>query len=115
MSLATLERLVVVLDADDGGDRAENLLAGDAHVVVDLGEQRGLQIVAGRVAVETLAAPIELGALVLADRDVAQVLVELALVDHRADMGAGLQRVVDHERPSGARSAHRRSGRGCRR
>ena len=39
----------------------------------------------------------ELGALVLADLDIAQILVELALVDHRADMRAGLQRVVDRQ------------------
>ena len=91
------QRLVVVLDADDVGDRPEDLLARDAHLVGRLGEQRRLQVEAGRLAVEQLAAPGELGALVLGDLDVLQVLVELALVDDRADMRAGLERVVDDE------------------
>ena len=59
--------------------------------LLDLGEQRRRQIEAGRVAVQQLAAGDELGALVLADLDVRQVLVELALVDDRADLRAGLQ------------------------
>ena len=36
-------------------------------------------------------------AFVLADLDVGEVLLELALVDDRADLRAGLQRVVDDE------------------
>ena len=39
----------------------------------------------------------ELGALVLADRDIGEILVELVLIDDRADMHARLHRVVDDE------------------
>ena len=103
VSLATRQRLVVVLDADHRRDRPEDLLADDAHRVGGLGEQRRLQVEAGRFAVQPLAAEGELGALLTADVDVALVLVELALVDHRADLGAGLQRIVDDQSSSGAR------------
>ena len=99
VSLATCERLVVVLDPDDAGHRPENLLAVDAHLGRRLGEERRLQVEARRRAVQPLAAPGELGALLLADLDVALVLVELALVDDRADLRALLQRVVDDQRP----------------
>jgi len=33
--------------------------------------------------------------LVLADPDISQILFQLALIDHRADIGAGLHRVID--------------------
>ena len=59
--------------------------------LLDLGEQRRRQIEAGRFALQQLAAGDELGALLLADLDVLQVLVELALVDDRADLRAGLR------------------------
>ena len=62
-----------------------------------LGEQRRLQVEAGRLAVQPLAAEGELGALVAADPDILLVLVELALVDHRADLRAVLQRIVDDQ------------------
>ena len=44
------QRLVVVLRADHGRHRPEDLLAGDAHLVAHLGEQGRRQIEAGRVA-----------------------------------------------------------------
>src|SRR5882757_7724215 len=69
------QRLVVVLGADDRGDRSKNLLTRDAHIVVGLGEQRRLEVMAGRLALEQLAAPGELGAFVLADLDITQILV----------------------------------------
>jgi hypothetical protein len=92
-----VERLVVVLGAGDRGDRPKDLLAGDAHAVVDVREQGRRQVEAGAVALQELAAGGEGGALVLADLDVGEVLVELVLVDHGADMRALLEGVVDDE------------------
>src|SRR5579871_1733479 len=69
------EGLVIVLDADHARDRAEDLLAVDAHLRPGLGEQRRLQVEAGRRALEPLAAKGEPGALLLADLDVAFVLI----------------------------------------
>ena len=93
------QRLLVVPDPHDRRDRAEDLLAVDAHPVVGLGEQCRLQIKAVGLAREPLAAEGELGPLVPADAEIAQVLIELGLIDHRADLGALLDGVVDHEMP----------------
>ena len=41
MSLPELDRLVLGREALDGQDRAEDLLADDAHVAADVGEDRG--------------------------------------------------------------------------
>jgi|GEM_PF-5762847 len=92
------QRFIVILDADDGCDRSEDFLAGDTHIVRRLGEQRRLQIEAGRVTRDQFTAEGELRALLLADGDVVGVLIELALIDHGADMGAGFQRIVDEAR-----------------
>jgi hypothetical protein len=47
------------------GHRTKDFLARNPHAVVNLGEQRRPQIEAGIVAVENLAARVELRALVL--------------------------------------------------
>ena len=60
------------------GHRTKDFLACNPHAVVNLGEQRRLQIEAGIVAVENLAAPVELRALLLAEGDIAKVLIKLA-------------------------------------
>ena len=91
------KRLVVVLDPDHRGDRAEHLLAVDPHLVGGVGDQGRLQVVALGLALQPLAAEGQLAAFLPADLEIAQVLVELLLVDHRADLGAGLERVVDLE------------------
>ena len=92
-----IERLVVVLRAGHRGDGAKNLLPGDPHPVVDIGEKRRRHVETWTVAVEKFAAGDERRALVLTDLEIGQVLVELALIDDRADMGARLERVVDDE------------------
>jgi hypothetical protein len=81
------ERLVVVLHPDHRGDRPEDLLAVDAHGRVRLREKRGLQVKPVGCALQALAAECEPGALLLPDVEVHQVLLELLLVDHRADVG----------------------------
>ena len=79
------------------GHRPEDFLAGDAHLVGRFGEQRRLQVVARRLALQQFAAGGELGAFLLADLDVVGVLLELARIDHRADLDALLQRIADLE------------------
>src|SRR5258706_5070545 len=89
------ERLLVVLHADHRGDRAEDLLAIDRHARLRVHEERRLEVVPLGRALQALAARGELRALLLAELDVLQVLLELARVDDRADVGAFFQGVVD--------------------
>ncbi|NRP23209.1 hypothetical protein LPJGGPFB_06479 [Ensifer adhaerens] len=91
------KRLVIVLHPDHRSDRSEDLFLADAHLVGRLGKQRRLQVEAGRVALQEFAAEGEFRAFLFADGDIVGVLVELALVDHRADMRAGLQGIVDNQ------------------
>src|SRR6267143_2947075 len=91
------DRLVVLFDLDHRSHRTKDFLARNPHAVVNLGEQRRLQIEAGIVTVENLAAPVELRALLLAEGDIAKVLIKLAPIDHRPYMRAGPQCVVDHQ------------------
>lgn len=56
---------LVILDANDGGDRSEDFLAADAHLVGGFGKQRRLQIEARIVAGDRLAAEGKLGAFFL--------------------------------------------------
>ena len=67
------DRLLVVLDLDHAGHWTEDFLPRNPHAVVDPGEQGRLQIEAGRLPIENLAAPMELRTLVLANGDVPQV------------------------------------------
>src|SRR4051795_12984147 len=87
--------LVIGIDLDDGGDRAEYLFPVDAHAVARVHEQRRRQIVALSVAVEKLAAPGEFGSLLAPYVEIFEILRELALVDDRADLRSLLEGVVD--------------------
>ena len=92
------ERLVVVPGAQERHHRAEDLLARDAHLVVHVLEDRRLDVEAvlrGRLA---LAAGHQAGTLLLADRDVVEVGLELGRVDGRADLGRLVEGVSDHQR-----------------
>ena len=89
------ERLVVVLHPDDRSHRPEDLVAIDGHLRGGVHEERRLEIEAFGPALEALAARGELRAFLASELDVAQVLLELLLVDDGADVGALLQRVVD--------------------
>src|SRR5262249_55455820 len=87
-----LDRLV----ADHREHRPEDLLLGDPHPVVDLAEDRRLYVAAaGRRALRRAPAREELGALVLAELDVAPDRVELGLVDEGADVRVEAHRVAD--------------------
>src|SRR5690606_37509567 len=81
-----LDGVVEIVVGDDRQHRTEDLLAGEGHVVGDVGEHRRLDVVA---AVEPLrpagAARDQGGALVDAAPDEPLDLVELPLRHHRAD------------------------------
>src|SRR5437764_6917308 len=76
--------IVVVLEGDDDEDRAEDLLLGDRHRVVDVDEHRGLDVPALRKIGGAAAAEGERRPLGLALLDVAQDPVALLLGDQRA-------------------------------
>ena len=88
VSFASCERFVEIFHAHDLGDRPENFFATDAHLVGGLGEQRRLHVKAFVLALEQLAAEGEFRAFFFRDVDVAQILLELRLIDHRADVRA---------------------------
>ena len=82
---------------DGAEDRAEDLIAGDAHVGRDIGEDGGLDEEAvGLFAIGiALAAADDAGAFLLADFDEVQDAVHLAGGDLRADLGVGIERVAE--------------------
>src|SRR5262249_11848326 len=84
-----LDRLVLVLVGDDGEHRSEDLLAGDGHVVADVGEDRGPDEVALLHALGSAgAAGHELRTFLHALLDEALHLLELRLAGERADVDA---------------------------
>ena len=96
--------ILVVVVGDDRQHRAEDLLLGDGHRVVDVGEDGRLHVVAG---VETLGlaepAGHDTGALVDALLDVALDAVPLGLRDERTHVHALLGRRLDLHRLGGGR------------
>ena len=97
--------VVVVLERDHHEHRPEDLLLGDGHAVVDVGEQRGLDVEPGGQVGRHAAAADEAGALLLALVDVAEHSLLLLLRHERA-----------HEvrRVGGVAVAHAREARGGR-
>ena len=82
-----------VLELQDLHHGAEDLLGGDLHLVLHVGEDGRLDEIAFRA--EPLAAADASGSLLLARLDVAEHLVELGLVDLRALLGRGVERVAE--------------------
>src|SRR6202166_3197676 len=70
-----------ILEAKDGHDRAENFFLRDLHVVVHIGEHRGLN--EKSLVADTIAARHQFGFLLLAGIDIAHHLGELFLVHLR--------------------------------
>src|SRR5690349_19072665 len=88
-----------VLERDDGEHRAEDLLPGDAHVVVRVGEDRRLHVPAAVEAVGTAAAADDdTRTLLLTERDVLLDPLLLALRDERPDLGGRVRRIADLHR-----------------
>ena len=91
--------VVEVGEARDGDDGTEDLLLEDAHLVVALEDRRGHVVAAGQVAAEVraLATGDDPGALLRADVDVGQDLLELVVAGLRPDHGRGVERVALHD------------------
>src|SRR5919106_1872644 len=89
--------LVLVVERDDDQNRAEDLLAGDPHVVGDADEHRGLDeptaLASGDLRRSTTGR--HCGALPLPDGDVLDDPVACPHRDHRTDLGLGRSRVTD--------------------
>src|SRR2546427_689305 len=81
--------VVLVAEPEHARHGAEDLLLRDLHLVVDLGEDRGLVVepVGERGILGLPAAAAEPGTLLLADPDVPLDLAELLLRDERAHPG----------------------------
>jgi hypothetical protein len=88
----------------DRDHRAEDLLLEHAHLVVALEHRRRDVVAAGEIAAErdALAAEADPRALLLADVDVAQDLLELIVGRLGADLGVGVERIAGDE-AAGAR------------
>src|SRR5829696_5536738 len=96
--------VIGVVVGDDREHGPEDLLARDAHRVVDTGEHRRLHVPALLETGRTAVAPhCDLGALFLAHRDVLLDALLLALGDKRSDLGRLVLRVADGERADHAR------------
>lgn len=99
-----LQRLGLVLERDQARHRAEDLLLGDAHAVVHIGEHRGLdELPLGQVRRQARRALQATGhqarTFLDADANVAGDLVVVLLGDHRADLGFRVGRVADDQAP----------------
>ena len=79
------ERVGLVLELGDGQDRPEDLLARHAPPVVDAVEDRGLDVEPAGLLAHALATRHDPRALLASKRHVAEDLLELALVDDRAE------------------------------
>ncbi len=88
--LAIAHCVLEILRAHDGEHRPEDLLLGDAHVLRDVSEYRGLDEVALVVGAAGQAfAAARLARLFAADVDVLEVGVKLRLIDCGTDLDAG--------------------------
>ena len=92
--IRTSQRVLQVRESVERGDRAEDLLAGEEGVVGDALEERRLEQV-GLVVVGAPAAGEHRSALRLSALDPGEHLLELLLVDDRADLGRRVVRIAD--------------------
>src|SRR5215510_11891801 len=85
--------VVLVLEGNDGDDRAEDLLARDLHGVAHAGEDGGLHEVALLEALGGVALPADqrLRAFLLPRLEIAAHAIELVLADERADARLGIE------------------------
>ena len=92
------DRVLVVVERDEGDDRAEDLLLGDRHVVAHVRQQRRLDVPALVQVLRHLAAGGDRRALVDGLLDVAEHPLAVRLGDQRADDRVVLVRVADLQR-----------------
>src|SRR5712671_3361855 len=88
-----------VITRNNRNHRPEDFFLRDAHLRVDIAEYRRLHEPAILIValVEPLAAAHQLRAFVLADRDVAEVSLQLLLVDRRTHLRGLIQSVADFQ------------------
>ena len=96
MSLATRSASCESVDFDQRGDRPEDFFLRDRHAVVDLGEQRRVDVEARPV--RHVAAKLELRALFAAFGDVTQHPFVLLLRHQRSHVRLGIERVTGNVR-----------------
>lgn len=88
-----LENFFLVLEFLDCADRSEDFFLDNLHLVVDVGEDGGLNVVA--LVTESFASDNHLGTGLLTLVNVSHDTVELELRDLRTLVGALLERVAD--------------------
>ena len=91
--MARCDDFVDIFEFEDGHDRAEDFFLSDLHVVLNIGENGGLDEVA--FVADTIAAGEELGFFGFAGIDVAHDFVELVLVDLRTLFGIFVEGIAD--------------------
>ena len=89
------DRLVLGVERDRRQDRPEDLLAGDRHVVADVVEDRRRHEVAAGLLERPAAAGHDARAVRPPGLDVAEHLVEMRPLDHRAELRRRIERVAD--------------------
>src|SRR2546425_3740237 len=94
--VADADGVVLIVEAEHARHRTEDLLLRDLHLVVDLGEDRGLVVEPSgeRGILRLPAAAAESRALFLADLDVALDLAQLLLRDERTHAGREIHRIA---------------------
>ena len=95
--------LRLVVELGHGQDRPEDLLARDPPAVVDPVEDGRLDVEPAGLLAHALAAADDARALLRAEPDVAEDLVQLARVDDRAELGRRVERLAGRQL-----AAHRR-------
>ncbi|MNQ30891.1 hypothetical protein D3C85_442490 [compost metagenome] len=94
-AVGDLQSRFVVLDADGRGDRAEDLFSVDAHGRISVGDQGRLDVPAGRLPRQALAARDDLPSLEGGEFHIAIGGLALILADGRADLGVRIEGVAD--------------------
>src|SRR3954470_22963980 len=100
--IGTLDQLIGVLEGDRRDDGPEDFLLRDPHIVLDIGEHRRRHEIALRQGAfgEPRTAGERLGALLLADVEIAGDAVELLLRNQRTDLRGWIKPVADLQLPA---------------
>src|SRR5712692_5289718 len=96
-AIGDIESLLEAVSREHRNNRAENFFLSDAHPGTAIPKHGRLEKPAARASagVQAMSAGQQLGALLLADLDVAHHLLELRLVDRRPHFRGGVQPIAD--------------------
>ena len=89
------DRVLLVIEGDDRGDRAEDLFASDAHVVVHVDQHGRCEVEAG--SFWHLAAAGERSSLLAPDGEIVERRRALSIGDHWTDLRRLVERCTDRE------------------